>query len=433
MQFIFKTKKREYAAAAVIIVIGFALRFYASSTVPLTHDEYENIAFVNEISFERGNLSLPLGSSITHNPPFMPYMIKLSTFLFGENNIAIRMPSVILGTLTLLIIFLLIRDNLNQKIALLTLIFISFSQFAIGFTRIAREDGILLFFASCVLMFTQKAINHQKKSFLWLTAFFMGLGLLTKGTMITLLPVIVLYIFFYSQNKDIFQKRALPIFLLIIILINVPTLLWNAFNGYPNYIFYSNEVDLLFFSLTPITIFLGEILVAGSYFIDDHTLRLITSFEYPFLNWLTGLITMIAGIYVLKIKRVKFTTLLIWLYYFNFIFFMLIRPRSGGGYPVHFDNFWWATVSVIPGFIFAAIMLVDLNKRYKYTKYLTLGIICYMFVNAIQFVNFPANCFIPRESIKKEELKLTAEDYARSGKDDKALRVHQYMAKYYPS
>jgi len=432
MQFIFRNKKREYSAAAVIIAIGFALRLYASSTVPLTHDEYENIAFVSEISFEKENLSLPLGSNITHNPPLMPYMIKLSTFLFGDNNIALRLPSVILGTLTLLVIFLLVRDNLNQKIALLTLIFISLSQFAIGFTRIAREDGILLFFASCVLLFTQKAINCQKKSFLWLTALFIGLGLLTKGTMITLLPIIILYIFFHSQNKDIFQKRSLPIFLLIIILINVPTIFWNIFNGYPNYIFYSNEADLLFFSLTPITLFLGEILVAGLYFIDDHMLRLITSYEYPFLSWLTGLISMIAGFYVLKIRKTKFITLLIWLYYFNFIFFMLIRPRSGGGYPIHFDNFWWATISVIPGFIFAAIMLYDLNKRYKHTKYLTLLIIFYMGINAIQFVNFPANCFIPRESIRKEELKLTAENYANSGKEDKALHVYQYMTKHYP-
>jgi len=39
---------------------------------------------------------------------------------------------------------------------------------------------------------------------------------------------------------------------------------------------------------------------------------------------------------------------------------------------------------------------------------------------------------IARESIRKEELKLTAENYANSGKEDKALHVYQYMTKHYP-
>lgn len=208
MNFIFSNKKREYTAAFIIIVIGFALRLYASSSVPLIFDEHEKIAFIHEIHFDYKNLSLPLGSEVTHNPPFLPYLIKLSTLIMGENNLALRLPSVILGTLTLLIIFLLVRENLNQKTAMLVLTLMSLSQFCIGSTRIAWEEGLLLFFASCTLLFTQKAINTPRKSFLWLTAVFMGIGLFVKGTMITLLPVIVFYIFFYTPHKKNLSKKG---------------------------------------------------------------------------------------------------------------------------------------------------------------------------------------------------------------------------------
>lgn len=157
----------------------------------------------------------------------------------------------------------------------------------------------------------------------------------------------------------------------------------------------------------------------------------MTSFEYPFLDWLIGLISMIAGVYILRTKRNAFTTLLVWVFYFNFIFFTLVRPRSGGGLPIHFDNFWWATINVIPGFIFAAVMLIHLSNRHKIMKYVTGLIVAYLLFNAVTFVNFPANCFIPRKSIQKEELILTARDYETAGSKKKAQRVYQYLDKYY--
>ncbi len=123
--------------------------------------------------------------------------------------------------------------------------------------------------------------------------------------------------------------------------------------------------------------------------------------------------------------------LLIWLFYFNFIFFTFTRPRSGGGYLFHLDNFWWATITIIPGFIFASIMLLDLNYRYKKTKIFTFFIILYSIFNSIHFVQFPANCFIPRKSLQRYELMRTAQDFENIGKKNEATTRRLYIKNHY--
>lgn len=424
-------KKAKSLLVLIIIVIGFLLRLYASINVPLTFDEKKKIIFLKEIKLDSKGLHLPLGSKITHNPPLLPYLIKFSFLLFRENKFAERLPSVVLGTLTLPLLYFLVRANLNQNTALLALFFVSFSQFHIGATRIAWEDGVLLFFATGVLFFTQQALIFHRKVFLWLAGFFMGLGLLTKGTTITLLPVTVFYIFFYRKNKKKFSIKDLFIFVSIIFIINLPSIYWNIQNRSVDYQFYFKKTELFSFSLVPTALFLGEIIIFGMYGFSDSFIRLICSIEYPFLHWLMGLISMAGAVYFLKNKRNSFIMLLVWIFYFNFIFFSFVRPKTGGGLYFHLDNFWWAAVTVIPGFILGAAMLVELSNRYKLIKFILPVILFYFMINAINFINFPANCFIPRKSIKFNELCDTATSYLKEGKTDKALKIQNYMKRYY--
>jgi len=439
-----ENKRQRSIAVLLILIIGFLLRFYASFSVPLLNDEKDKVLFSQEISFAKDNIKLPMGSEKTENPPLLPYLMKISTLLFGVNTLSVRLPNIIFGTLTLLVVYLLVKENINVTTALLTMALMSLSQFYISNSRHIEENGLILFFASCTLLFMQRAIIKHNKKALWAAALFFGLALLTKETAIVWLPVIIFYVFFDQENKKIFGKRDLFGFILIIILITAPNILWNINNAYSDYQAYSQKIAFLSFSLVPVALFLGEIITAFSFSLDDTMLRYITSEEFPFFDWLMGLLCIVGAIYFMRIKKNRFELLLLWLFCFNFIFFTLMRPDTLGEFPpmvfpekpyvpFHLDNFWWASLSAIPGFILAASMLVRLSKQYKCSRYIIPLFLIYFVFNSIQFINFPANCFLPRDSIRVEALQRTAKEYTIIGEYDKALKVNAFVKKHYPN
>jgi len=111
MHIAFKNKKQEFAVVLLIVIIGFLLRFYASFSVPLLNDEKDKISFSQEISFAKDNIKLPMGNEKTENPPLLPYLMKISTLLFGVNTLSVRLPNIIFGTLILLVIYFLVKEN----------------------------------------------------------------------------------------------------------------------------------------------------------------------------------------------------------------------------------------------------------------------------------------------------------------------------------
>lgn len=424
-------KRTELLIIFILVAIGFSLRLYASFVVPPIHDEPEKIKIAEEISFDANSLNLPLGNERTRNPLVLPYLMKISSLIFGKNTMAMRFPSVLLGSLMLPILYFLVRMFIDRKTALLCLIFATFSQFLIGSTRVVWEDGILPFFAVSVIFLVQKAVDTKKRSLLFSAGLVFGLGLMVKGTFIILLPATVFYLFVYHKNRRVFVKKDLLWFMIVIGVIISPNVYWNIANKCINYSAYTKEAELSAFSLIPTALYLGEIVVFCMHHLSDRVVYLVTSWEFPFLNWLMGIICIGGAIYFLRERKDSFIVFMSLIFWFVFVLLSFVRATSGGGYYFHLDNFWWAVVSVVPGFILGSTMLVRLSRQYGFMKYVVVLIACYFIINAIQFVNFPANCFVPRRSVRISELHKTAEYYMNEGREDKARKVHDYIKKHY--
>ena len=69
-----------------------------------------------------------------------------SAELFIPVETAVRLPNVVVGSLTTLLIYLVISELFGAEIALLAAALWAFDPIAIGFNRIAKEDTFLLFF-----------------------------------------------------------------------------------------------------------------------------------------------------------------------------------------------------------------------------------------------------------------------------------------------
>jgi 4-amino-4-deoxy-L-arabinose transferase-like glycosyltransferase len=137
-----------------IIILAFGLRFYQLGSNPPSLDWDEAALGYNAYSLlktgqdEYGTrFPLTFRSFDDYKPPVYVYLTIPSVAIFGLNDWAVRFPSAFLGTLTVVVFFLLVKELLgNLKLALLAMLFLAISPWHLQFSRVAFETNIALSF-----------------------------------------------------------------------------------------------------------------------------------------------------------------------------------------------------------------------------------------------------------------------------------------------
>ncbi len=138
----------------LIVILAFVLRTYKLSNVPpsLYWDEaslgYNAYSILKTAHDEHGKF-LPLtnfGAYGDYKPPLYIYATVPSIFIFGLTEFAIRFPSALFGTLTILLTYFLAKKFFeNEAIALLSALFLAISPWHLQFSRGAFEANLGLF------------------------------------------------------------------------------------------------------------------------------------------------------------------------------------------------------------------------------------------------------------------------------------------------
>lgn len=119
-----------------------------------------------------------------HKQPLPLWCMALSMKLLGVNELALRLPSVILSSIAVCFTYLIARNFLNEKVALLAAFFHAVNGLVMDVTtgRAATDhiDIFFLFFVEAAMVVT--VLNCGKKSLLSdiLTGVFIGLAVLCK-------------------------------------------------------------------------------------------------------------------------------------------------------------------------------------------------------------------------------------------------------------
>ena len=136
----------------LLTVIGFALRTYELGRESLSEDELNKLRTVEE--YRTNGLS---GRNGEH-PFLMKGLQTISTIGFENWNVAVgpalkvseeaalRFPTALFGSLTIIVLFVLLRELFGTSIGLIAAGLYAVDPAAIGFDRIAKEDSFLLFF-----------------------------------------------------------------------------------------------------------------------------------------------------------------------------------------------------------------------------------------------------------------------------------------------
>jgi len=149
-----------YLAIAILCVIGLILRLINLDYLVLWVDEYVHV--------DRARF-FPQEALFTNDNNGILYTLLVIPFfkIFSVNEFWARFPSVILGVLSIPLLFIFCKKYFNQTVGLIAVILLTFSVYHVFWSRIARNYAIFLFFFLLFAYFLGETLNvlhNYKKS-----------------------------------------------------------------------------------------------------------------------------------------------------------------------------------------------------------------------------------------------------------------------------
>ena len=171
-----------FVALAVLILAGFGFRVTGLSAEGLSEDELNKLNAVAD--YRAHGLT---GANGEH--PMLMKALQAGSIIGAEKwnslvgpaeqiapETALRLPGVIAGALTALLIYLIAAELFGAEVALIAAALWAFNPTAIGFNRVAKEDTFLLFFFLLANVFwlrgqrVAESTDQNPNRYYWATA-----------------------------------------------------------------------------------------------------------------------------------------------------------------------------------------------------------------------------------------------------------------------
>lgn len=219
--------KKKYALLTFLAIAAFtAFRFWYITVLPLSADE----AYLWVCS---RNLAL----SFYDTPPMAPFMIFISTLLFGNSEFAVRAFAAVFMALSALVAALLGKEisGGEEKPAFFSALLILIIP---GFAFAGLLSGVeapLVFFYLLSVYFLYRALIKGENSSWFYAGIATGLGFLSKYLILFIPLCLFIYLIFTEKRR--YLRTPFPyIFLLTGLLISSPVIIWNAQNQWASFI-----------------------------------------------------------------------------------------------------------------------------------------------------------------------------------------------------
>lgn len=181
-------------ASLVLLLISTLLRLSLLSRLELVPDEAYYWDWSRHLSwgyYDQG--------------PMIAYLIRLTTLVFGNNEFGVRLSACICSAITLICCTLLARRFFSPRAGFLTLMCLVVSPLMTVGSLIATYDPPLVCFWAITLIALERALFHDvpgDRPMFWLWAgCAAGCGLLSKHSMVLMLPCIVLFLLLSPQHR----------------------------------------------------------------------------------------------------------------------------------------------------------------------------------------------------------------------------------------
>ncbi|MBU2577631.1 glycosyltransferase family 39 protein, partial [Patescibacteria group bacterium] len=227
------TINKEKLLLFLVLVLAFVLRIYKVSEFPagLNADEaaigYNAYSLLQTGKDEFGHLwPINFQSFNDFKPGLYFYLVLPFVKLLGLTELAVRLPSVILGTLTVGILYLLVKKLFNSSLfALSSSLLLAVSPWHLHFSRGGWESNAAVFFILLgVYLFF---LSLEKSKYFTLSALSFSLSMFTYHSARVISPLLLAGLAIFNWKKIFVRKntKSLIIAFVLAFLLMIPLLL----------------------------------------------------------------------------------------------------------------------------------------------------------------------------------------------------------------
>lgn len=257
-------QKLTYLFLTLIVLLAGFLRFYKLDQIPasLNWDEvvagYNAFTIANWGADEYGNkFPIVFRSFADDKHPVHIYITAIVVKIFGLSDFNVRASSALMGVLTVVVFFILIRELLSTQggpasggkdnlTALFGSLFMAVSPYSIHFSRGLWENNFALSFLIAGL--ASFYLGLRKKNFLLPLSFFLfGLSFFSYHSAKVVVPIVVLFVCLSNLKLLLSNKTALVVSVLVTLIFGILIIKDTRILGFAriNQTKLSNEVSIL--------------------------------------------------------------------------------------------------------------------------------------------------------------------------------------------
>ncbi len=217
---------------ALVLIVGaaFFLRVHEFTTVPASLDWDEAAVGYNAYSIlktgkdEFGTVyPMAFRSFGDWKSPLYIYLTVPSIAAFGLNEMAVRLPSAIIGTLTVLGTYFLTRKLLGkEKIAVFASAMLAISPWHLQFSRVAFEPILVPFCVIWGFYFFLKSLGSPK--WIYVSSTFFALSFYAYVGARFFVPLFAILIFFFFRRQVMAMKKHVIGAAILFLIVLVPLL-----------------------------------------------------------------------------------------------------------------------------------------------------------------------------------------------------------------
>lgn len=186
------------------------------------------------------NYSAHLDIGYLDHPPMVALLIKIFTSIFGTNEFGVRIASILCWAGAALFSFKL-TQLIKNGAGIFAIMLLSILPFFFLHSLVITPDIPLIVCWSAALYYLYRALILNISTSWYVAGIWLGLGMLSKYTIVLLGPATLIYLILVPEARAWFSRKEPYVCLLITALMFTPVIYWNATHEWVSFAFQSTR------------------------------------------------------------------------------------------------------------------------------------------------------------------------------------------------
>lgn len=223
----------------MIVVTGFTLRFWGIWGSDVSHDlainSYRALGWLDYLGDKQTSpinwfSTLPQWTRLSFHdhPPLVFFIQHLIFRLLGESSLSAHLPFIIGGSLTIILVYLIVAKTRTPAAGLIAAGLYAVSSFAVWESRSGYLEGVeQVFIVAAVFFLTQLCVAAMPRPYYPLAlGAALGGALLSKYTSVFLLPVVIISL--GAWNRQLWKTRGFWFGAVLLVAALTPLMVYNV-------------------------------------------------------------------------------------------------------------------------------------------------------------------------------------------------------------